>query len=1168
MIKIKKNNYFYKNRKILSASVLLFLACFIILTVAINTKAEDNVTEFTLPEGVETVDIIIHTEVDYNGNIQPLSNVGIKVAEALHRKYTTEECEYFKTDEGKKSFEQSMISSNNYYDRYYKDERYAKYLKEEYDEELENYNNEKQTKFSSNYLEYLEENYGARYKKNNEGYESLKEYCEGKFEESFEKYMEEFDDDLFIKYIDEKYPQVFKEYLEKKYSYIHYYDNFDEYYQTEYSKKCDEPEYDYDNICRHDGNDKPNCMYYFPSLFVDKYLNFKSGDNGYEIENLSSSEIKSTQLKTDNSGNLRLSNIPEGKYIIYESELSGNGLAFLGPLSLVVKKTNGTLKAYVVNNNSEDRIQVTKDDESNNIKVNISHHKQNSSDNSNLSYNSCLFVSHSTIYKGGETKFKIEKEMYPPSNKDWEVNLKVYASGDGSYDLTDPYNSTYINSFDYYVEQKYDIDYNTWLKENHKEYYSDYLEYIDEKYNDNYHDKKFDSVEEYCDFYYCERYDSFVTQKIKDKYQDQYRDEFLQYLEQEYGSEVKKIKNYTVEEYCDNRYCESYDDYLLDRYYSSDDYYDKYLQYITEEYSDDYNSYMEGYSLEDYASDKHREYYYDEDGNFYLLVYDELYDSVHEEYLGLLEEEYGEEYEEYNKEHPGEYESVEEYCEKVHNITYDYNFYIYYRNNYSYFHPFYLEYLEEKYNDEYEKYKKEYTLEKYCEERYYNLYESFLRSNYDEYYYEYNYKYFDKLKDEYNQYLETERKEYIDDLTLEKYASYYGYDYYDFLQEKFYHKDYMDYLEEKYGKEYKEYYDKLTSENDKYEHVVLSKKSGNVAEFSNTKKWEYCSDFFSNFRDLDIDIIEESNDYDVKFSSNASGLKQEGNRYYGTIKNAYSHEISVKVTNWDKNYGDLEISKKVFGVDEEEKANREFKFTLTLTAPLASTLLDSYLYTRNGEEKLDYLNFTDGDNSDTKITTITLKDKESIRIIGLPAGTKYKVEEVQEKGYKVSVKNNEGIVPSADLADVLFTNTKAKTGLLTVTKKVVDSNAEKNKARDKEFTFTVTLDNKEINGQYGEMEFKDGVATFTLKDGESKTAINIPENTKYEVTEEPVNGYDVTKEGDRGTIEDGVEKKVLFTNTKTILSPNTSDGILIAFIVIIISLGSLIYFQINKKALM
>lgn len=43
----------------------------------------------------------------------------------------------------------------------------------------------------------------------------------------------------------------------------------------------------------------------------------------------------------------------------------------------------------------------------------------------------------------------------------------------------------------------------------------------------------------------------------------------------------------------------------------------------------------------------------------------------------------------------------------------------------------------------------------------------------------------------------------------------------------------------------------------------------------------------------------------------------------------------------------------------------------------------------------------------------------------------------------------------------------------------------------------MTLSNPSINGTYGDMEFVNGVANFTLKDGETKTAMYIPYEDRY-----------------------------------------------------------------------
>lgn len=65
----------------------------------------------------------------------------------------------------------------------------------------------------------------------------------------------------------------------------------------------------------------------------------------------------------------------------------------------------------------------------------------------------------------------------------------------------------------------------------------------------------------------------------------------------------------------------------------------------------------------------------------------------------------------------------------------------------------------------------------------------------------------------------------------------------------------------------------------------------------------------------------------------------------------------------------------------------------------------------------------------------------------------------------------------------------------------------------KAFSFTVTLDDVLINGQYGDLEFINGVASFTLKHGQSVTAEGIPAGVGYIVAEGDNEGYTVTSDG-------------------------------------------------------
>lgn len=104
------------------------------------------------------------------------------------------------------------------------------------------------------------------------------------------------------------------------------------------------------------------------------------------------------------------------------------------------------------------------------------------------------------------------------------------------------------------------------------------------------------------------------------------------------------------------------------------------------------------------------------------------------------------------------------------------------------------------------------------------------------------------------------------------------------------------------------------------------------------------------------------------------------------------------------------------------------------------------------------------------------------------------------------------------------------TGGLTVSKTVAGSAGE----TDRDFHFTVTLNNTAVSGIFGDMTFTNSVASFTLKHGENKTASSLPAGITYTVTELEANqnGYTTTAAGDTGTITNGVTVAAAFTNTK------------------------------------
>ena len=107
-------------------------------------------------------------------------------------------------------------------------------------------------------------------------------------------------------------------------------------------------------------------------------------------------------------------------------------------------------------------------------------------------------------------------------------------------------------------------------------------------------------------------------------------------------------------------------------------------------------------------------------------------------------------------------------------------------------------------------------------------------------------------------------------------------------------------------------------------------------------------------------------------------------------------------------------------------------------------------------------------------------------------------------------------------------------GDLIVSKTVLGDNIDTNK----EFTFTVTLSDNTVNGTYGDMEFINGVSTFTLKHNQNKLATGLPLGVNYNVIESDNEGYSVSSEKAIGSISSEETAYVRFTNT---IIPSTGN---------------------------
>ncbi len=218
--------------------------------------------------------------------------------------------------------------------------------------------------------------------------------------------------------------------------------------------------------------------------------------------------------------------------------------------------------------------------------------------------------------------------------------------------------------------------------------------------------------------------------------------------------------------------------------------------------------------------------------------------------------------------------------------------------------------------------------------------------------------------------------------------------------------------------------------------------------------------------------------------------------------------------------GDLTVTKTVAGNAGE--TDREWNFTVTLG--------DTSISGTYGD-----MSFEDG------VATFTLKHGEQKAATGLPAGISYTVTEAEanKDGYVTTPGGTiRGNIEANATATAVFTNTRNAYGGLTVTKTV------RGKAEDfnKEWNFTVTLDDTNVNGVYGDMMFYSGVAHFPLKHGDSATALGLPAGVSYHVREALDEEYNTSSYGADGKIPQNDAAQVQFINDRIILLPKTDDG--------------------------
>lgn len=236
-------------------------------------------------------------------------------------------------------------------------------------------------------------------------------------------------------------------------------------------------------------------------------------------------------------------------------------------------------------------------------------------------------------------------------------------------------------------------------------------------------------------------------------------------------------------------------------------------------------------------------------------------------------------------------------------------------------------------------------------------------------------------------------------------------------------------------------------------------------------------------------------------------------------------------TKQDTDTGRLVVSKMLDGPDlSEPDYTKNFTFTIELTDEKGGKLDGEYYF--YGTNKAGYV------SSGMKLP---LRHDESITILGLPEGTRYKVTETPEQDWYPLPKSGvvDKVIDKQKTSFASFYNSKEAwpdVGLLILHKTVAGGGD-----RTKEFTFELTFtdeDGKALEDDFSYSGDRTGTVasgeSVTLGHDETITILGIPAGTEYTVTEKEADqdGYTTTVREESGVVEDGEEYAAAYTNYK------------------------------------
>lgn len=220
--------------------------------------------------------------------------------------------------------------------------------------------------------------------------------------------------------------------------------------------------------------------------------------------------------------------------------------------------------------------------------------------------------------------------------------------------------------------------------------------------------------------------------------------------------------------------------------------------------------------------------------------------------------------------------------------------------------------------------------------------------------------------------------------------------------------------------------------------------------------------------------------------------------------------------------GSLIVHKQTTGEQLVDDCDAVFTFVLTLDDETINTVNDERYGVR----------FENGK------ATFTLKDGESKTIENLPVRMGYTITEQSKGGWLLTRVDGdaEGKVPYRATAEIAFVNEKqTATGSLVVTKELAgELDADD---ADTVFNFMLMLDDNTITTadaeEYG-VQFENGIASFSLKGGESITIANLPAGVGYTIAEVRQTGWTLqsVSGADTGVVPKNDTAEIVFTNLK------------------------------------